>query len=134
MRLLFALLLLMSAQALRSAEFSTDSAITLIEFCKEVNSESEARFKAQLAVDLIDPQQCWAINKWSIAVHDELLAKGYQLELFIPSRYIERDKRQRLEIFVWYADKKGHKLNFNNSCELSDDAKKYILTHPQRVC
>lgn len=134
MRLLLALILASSVNALHAAQFSADSAINLIEFCKEVNVESEARFKAELAEDLTNPDQCWAANKWSLSVHNELIASGYSLDLFIPSRYVERDQHQRLEIFVWYSDAKGRKMVFENSCELSEEAKKAILRNPQKSC
>jgi hypothetical protein len=46
-----------------------------------------------------------------------------------------RAEQQRLEIFVWYSNAAtGKDLIFENSCELSTEAKEYIVSHPQPTC
>ena len=114
---------------------SVGLAVEKIQFCKTVNGEAEALTKAQLADGLIDPSRCFKANQWTEILHLQLIDQGYKMYRFILAHHIPNPQQQRLEIFVWYSNAAtGKDLIFENSCELSTEAKEYILSHPQPTC
>jgi hypothetical protein len=114
---------------------SVGLAVEQIQFCKTVNGEAEALTKAQLADGLIDPSRCFKANQWTEILHLQLIDQGYKMYRFILAHHIPNPQQQRLEIFVWYSNAAtGKDLIFENSCELSTEAKEYILSHPQPTC
>jgi hypothetical protein len=114
---------------------SVGLAVEQIQFCKTVNGEADALTKAQLADGLIDPSRCFKANQWTEILHLQLIDQGYKMYRFILAHHIPNPQQQRLEIFVWYSNAAtGKDLIFENSCELSTEAKEYILSHPQPTC
>jgi len=114
---------------------SVGLAVEQIQFCKTANGEADALTKAQLADGLIDPSRCFKANQWTEILHLQLIDQGYKMYRFILAHHIPNPQQQRLEIFVWYSNAAtGKDLIFENSCELSKEAKEYILSHPQPKC